>query len=103
MCTPTGMSSCSASAKYWSTDMSLGDFPSYWSPISPITWMPPLVNNLRISSTGTYPPCVPKVVNDAPVITLFGEAAFHLRTVSGSPITTETTLSRSYSASIAFM
>ena len=56
----TGISSSSARAKYESTEGSLGEIPSYWSPISPITLKPPLVKSFRKSSSGTrWPGAMP--------------------------------------------
>jgi hypothetical protein len=48
----TGMSSSSARAKYWPTDGSLGERPSYCSPISPITLNPSCVKLSRSCSSG---------------------------------------------------
>src|SRR5215207_2565955 len=100
---PTGMSSSSARAKYLSSDVSLGDSPWYCTPISPMTRKPPLVNAVRSRSSDSYCPSTGELLNDVPMMTRLGAAAFHLRTDSSSPITTAVTLRRSQSASTAFM
>src|SRR6266404_3657492 len=70
----TGMSNSSASAKYLSTPGSLGEVPPYCKPISPITFIPPVVKSLRNSSNGTRSSPFSKSV---PGITRFGAAFFH--------------------------